>query len=445
MKYLLVGLIIPIISFANLEKAPKNFKLKSGNMAVFIDIETIDTKIEYDLDTKKATSVSRIAFNNLTSGHPIFDLKQDIQSIHIDDQKTQLISIEAPDRETNYKSISEVINSGKHILVITNEITTNIDFNQDYVSSAFWMSDLSDRKYLEQYIPTNLEFDQFELNLDVKIISSSKIETHEIFTNGEVLLDDGANFSIKFPAYFTSSSHFFHLTKKDKFAKKEFSYTDQNGRVIPITVYTRYSWFLKSAVEKTLEVMKELENRFGVWPHPSLTIYVAGQGGMEYSGATMTSLSALGHELTHSYFARGVMPINGNSGWIDEAIASWRDSKYASKRNLPFGGASMSSHSSYRRYTDRDAYSHGRDFLKYINYRLDAMGGLSEFLKGFHTKYTHTNISTDFFKISLEAFAGEDFSKEFDQHIYGKKKFTKSFKENPNHPILSKKDLLKLL
>ena len=218
-----------------------------------------------------------------------------------------------------------------------------------------------------------------------------------------------------------------------------------NGRIIPIILYSRFSWSLNSAQKETLNVLKELEDRFGVWPHPSLTIYLAGQGGMEYSGATMTSKSALGHELTHSYFARGVMPINGNAGWIDEAIASWRDSNYASKENLPYGSSNMSSHSNYRRYTDRDAYSHGRDFLKHINFRLESLGGLTSFLKGFHDKHTHTNISTELFKSSLEDFAGEDFSKEFNTHIYGKSSEKKTVGENPNHPRLSTAELKSLL
>jgi hypothetical protein len=56
---------------------------------------------------------------------------------------------------------------------------------------------------------------------------------------------------------------------------------------------------------------------------------------MEYCGATMTDPGALGHELTHSWFARGVMPANGNTGWIDEAVASWRDDGYPRASRAP--------------------------------------------------------------------------------------------------------------
>src|SRR5690606_15920392 len=125
-----------------------------------------------------------------------------------------------------------------------------------------------------------------------------------------------------------ASSLFFHLVDEGKYPETKYSYTSINGNIIPITLYTRSSSQLKSYKEESLRVLKELEDTYGPWPHPSLIIYGAGLGGMEYCGATMSSLSALGHELTHSYFARGVMPQNGNAGWIDEAIASWRDKGY---------------------------------------------------------------------------------------------------------------------
>ena len=65
-----------------------------------------------------------------------------------------------------------------------------------------------------------------------------------------------------------------------------------------------------------------------------MTIYIAGRGGMEHCGATITSMSALAHEITHSWFARGVMPANGNAGWIDEGTARWRDRGYPTAKGF---------------------------------------------------------------------------------------------------------------
>ena len=85
---------------------------------------------------------------------------------------------------------------------------------------------------------------------------------------------------------------------------------------------------LNQFVERTEHYINVLESNFGPFPHDSVTIFAkpgAGRGGMEYAGATATTLGSLRHELNHSYFARSAVPVNGNAGWIDEAIAEWEE------------------------------------------------------------------------------------------------------------------------
>ncbi len=168
---------------------------------------------------------------------------------------------------------------------------------------------------------------------------------------------------------------------------------------------------------------------------------------MEYSGATMTSLYALGHELTHSYFARGVMPVSGNSGWLDEAIASWRDDGYQSHETLRYSSAKMSGFSQYKRTTDRKAYNEGAKFMAYLNSRLESRGGLEGFLREVYSAYVHQNITTELFRSELEAFSGQSFKDQFKGHVYGEneRKSQKRSGENPYHPRLSDKELRELL
>src|SRR5690606_31939202 len=111
--------------------------------------------------------------------------------------------------------------------------------------------------------------------------------------------------------------------------QKEFQSLD--GRSLPVTVYMKKIWSYFSApsvyLDRAIEVLTELESDYGAFPHSGMLIYAspAFQGGMEYAGATITNFKALAHEITHSYFGRGLMPANGNAAWIDEALASWRD------------------------------------------------------------------------------------------------------------------------
>ena len=445
-RILLPLLLLSFTAKADLTKAPKNFKFKSGKQAVYVDFQTVDSSIIYDLDREIATVETIITFESAVEGFPIFDLVPNVDSASLNGKSVKVLRIPSPNNETDYKLVDKNILPGTHTLTITNRILSNISFENTYVSSGFWMSDLSDRTYIEKYLPANIEFDQYQLNLNVKIHSTQKFDAHEIFTNG-VINGDGKNFQIAFPAYFTASSFYFHLTKKNRLPSEKFQFTTISGKIIPISLYARSNWSMSGVKNEILSILKELEGKFGEWSHPSLTVYIAGQGGMEYSGATITSHRALGHELTHSYFARGVMPIDGNSGWMDEAIASWRDDGYKTRSKPNFRSTSMSAHSQYRRYTDRKAYNQGARFMEYLNAELSKMGGLANFLKSLHEVYTHTSINTHTFKKELEEFSGKDYTSDFNKYIFGKEEFDEKHinHENPYHPKLTKKQLMDLL
>ena len=396
------------------------------------------------MKSEKAEAYTKIVFNQKTLGTPIFDLIKNPTSVLIDGEETTSKLISSPDRTTDYRTITKAISKGTHTLEIRNEIEENIQFKDGGVQSAFWMSDLSDRNYLEQYLPTNIEFDHYKMDMHLSFSGGSTPQ--KIYTNGAVTKVNANEYKISYPAYFTASSMFFHTVTEGRLKETSYTFTSISGKKVPVTIYSRSSWNLNSAKRNSESILKELESKFGAWPHPSLVIYIAGQGGMEHCGATITSMSALGHEITHSYFARGVMPIDGNSGWMDEAIASWRDDGYKATSKPNFNSTSMAAHSQYQRTTDRKAYTQGANFMAYLNHSLSNVGGLEKFLKGLHTKYTHTSINTEKFRSEIESFSGLNFGKDFDQYIYGQEKMDKSvYIENPNHPKLSKKDLLNLL
>jgi hypothetical protein len=445
-KWILLSLILATTANANISKAPQNFNLKNNQKAIFVDFKRVDSQIVYDLKNETVSAVTTIEFESFEKGFPLFDLVPNIDSATLNSHSVSIKEIASPDRATSYKLVNVETAPGTHKLIIKNKFTSNVKFSSNYVSSAFWMSDLSDRTYIEKYIPANIEYDQYHLTLDIKLSSSKNISQHEIYTNGQ-LIETGNNFKINFPEYFTASSFFFHMTKKDRLPTERFTYTSINGKTFPVVVYAKSSWSLSGKKKKVIKILDELEGKLGAWSHPTLTVYIAGQGGMEYSGATITSSSALGHELTHSYFARGVMPVDGNSGWMDEAIASWRDDGYKEASKPTFSSTSMSAHSQYKRSTDRKAYSQGANFMAYLNHELKSIGGLITFLKDMHTKYTHSNITTHLFKKELEQFSGRDFTKEFNQYIFGRKsiKDTKFALDNPYHPKLTEKQLLDLL
>jgi hypothetical protein len=442
---LLLTLLVTISGIAIAANSPANFPTNNSK-AVFVDFIKANYTVKYDAKNDVASAYSVIEFTQSELGTPIFDLKENIKSIVINGEDTKSMSINSPGNTTEYMTISKVLPKGTHTLEIRNEINENIRFEKGGVQSAFWMSDLKDRTYLEQYLPTNVEFDHYKMDLNVKFIGNRTAQ--KIYTNGAVTKVSATEFNISYPEYFTASSMFFHTATDGRFKEVKSQYKSINGKIIPLIVYSKSSWNLKSAMSQSKDVLAELEEKLGAWSHPSLVVYVAGQGGMEYCGATITSMAALGHEITHSFFARGVMPINGNSGWMDEAIASWRDKGYKSTSKPSFSSTSMAAHSQYKRTTDRKAYTEGANFMAYLNHNLTNLGGLEKFLSNMYGKYVHTSINTETFRSELENFSGLNFEKDFNKYIYGQGKKSKSSsmrKSNPFHPELSKAQLQNLL
>jgi hypothetical protein len=244
------------------------------------------------------------------------------------------------------------------------------------------------------------------------------------------------SFKISYPDYYTASSIFFHTVPQGYTSELRFSLKSIDGRDIPAVVYfTKNSWNtnLERLKVKTTEVFHELESDYGAFPHPSITVLQAGMGGMEYCGATMTDFSALGHELFHSYFARGVMPANGNSGWIDEALASWRDDGYQTLSTLS-GTSGMSSHSYYTRTTDQAAYSFGERFMSYLDGKLKTKGGLKPFMRHMIDKRVFSPIFVEEFMQEMSEFYDVSVIEDFKKYTFGKRgMFDLNLKSNNSH------------
>jgi hypothetical protein len=446
----LITLLVIMSAQAFATNAPTNFP-SSQDQHSFVDFEKVHYSIKYDVANKKASVFTTITFTQKEAGLALFDLIPNTIEAKLDGETVTTKIVSSPDNATKYRAVLKKSVAGVHTLEIKNNITTNLRFEENGVQSAFWMSDLSDRSYLEQYVPTNIEFDQYKMTMDIAFANTSAKQT--IYTNGTVTKKSETSYSIDFPEYFTASSMFFHTATQGRFVENRFNYTSVNGNIIPVTIYSGKSMWsdgsanVRRATAESKKVLAELEQKLGAWSHKNLVVYVAGSGGMEHSGATITSMRALGHEIIHSYFARGVMPIDGNAGWMDEAIASWRDGGYKETSKPSFSSTSMAAHSQYRRTTDRKAYTQGANFMAYLNHNLKNQGGLIKFLSMMHTKYTHKNIDTELFRAELESHSGLNFEADFNQYIYGQGKAdnSKKFKANPYHPKLTKQELLDLL
>ena len=442
---LLTLLLTATQAYATLDQAPPNFSYKKSK-AVFVDFKKAVYTINYDLQKKEASVDTTVLFYMPQAGHPLFDLVPNPTNVTINGVKSSANEISDPDKASKLRVLNTLLSPGMHTLKMRNVIDTNITFNQLGVASGFWMGDLTDRKFLEQYIPSNYEYDQFAIEFIVNFKGAKNLK-HIVKTNGTIKnLKDGSSY-IQFPDYYTSSSVFFHVFPEGlNLMNVMFDYHSIDGRILPVDIYTSVD--MTEWPSMTKQLLTELEKDYGPFPHQKVLIYGNSlrRGGMEYAGATVTGLPSLGHELFHSYNARGVMPANGNSGWMDEAMASWRDNKSPLAKELSFEATQLAAHSVWQRNTDRMAYVEGSAFLSMVAYKMNEKGfNLKEVLNEYYKTFMHKTVTTKTFEKKILDETGLDFTADFNKYIYDKKaKATAIHRSNDHHPEYTKEELLEM-
>ena len=451
MKFFLLGLLLlsglAMAQKNDLAHRPKSFATSKGR-AVFVDFITAHYDITYNAQTKSSFVKATIRFNAPESGLPIFDSVEAPASISLNGKEVTATETKTPSSETTVRVVDQAISSGFHTLVIQVPLRALVEYSSDGIKSAFWTSDLSERNFLERYMPANLEYDQVKMTFTVSFEGVKNKQ--KIYTNGIVRAGKKSGksvYKITYPPYFNASSIFFHTVPEGATNELEFTLRSVDGRTIPAVVYTAKSMWggnsLDSLKTRASEVFHELEGDYGAWPHPVLVIYNAGSGGMEYCGATMTSMSALGHELFHSYFARGVMPANGNSGWLDEALASWRDEGYQTLETLS-GRSMMSAHPYYTRTTDRAAYSFGERFMRLMDGKLKSKGGLKPFMRYMIEKRALAPLFVEEFIKEMSEFYGVSVEEDFKKYTYGTSNTFSTDMKSHTHEIHRKMTLEEL-
>ncbi len=447
MKASLFVLMSLMVSFAlkaeNIFHAPKSFKAAEGHV-VFIDIKSADYSVTYDPKTKKASASSVLIFETKEAGLLAFDLVQDPTSITLNGEAVSSKVISSPDKDTWFRILLKNSTQGIHRMEINSPLTEGVSFGNEGVSSAFWFTDLGDRSFLEAYLPTNFEYDQYKIvmNIDFKTMSKQKF-----YTNGTVSELGNNRFRIEFPESYTSSSPYFHTAWQGRYSEKNFNFKSIDGREIPAVVYTLdKNLKLNDVQDKITKSLNTLESKYGPFLHQSVTVFVAGSGGMEYCGATMTDIWALNHELTHSYFARGgLMPANGNAGWLDEAITTWSDMGAASLESPNNIRSNMAANSEYRRFTHMDAYTQGRYFMAHLNYKFQQNGGLDSFLNHLIANDSFRPMTTEEFIGKMSQFYNEDLMPLFKKHTYTGKNLQGAPSPHPAHMKMTIKEMRSLL
>ncbi len=417
---------------SGLAYAPPAFVNADGQRVIFVDFAHAKYHLEFDVRACHASAFSQITFAADAEGLPAISINQPVISACLDGRDVKLIDQYSPDGQTSFKILSTPVSPGIHVLGIKSELTNEGPYGHpiawlsdpEGIDCTFHMSDLrrANGGYLESFLPSNHNFDHFRMSLSVRIFGTRA--NYSVFSNGSVSNPFRGSWHVEFPAFFSSSCPWFHLCPAEKYHDHPVTFSSPEGRTIPITIYTesieRSKVVLQDFADEAKKILSDLESKFGPFPHDSLVIFARQdkQIAMEYAGATATYLDALRHELDHSYFARCVIPANGDAGWIDEAIASWGDEGYLPSENLPDRTANLGGRSPYIRTTSRDAYTVGRDFLAYLDHLLRGRGGLKPFLKQYAFQKRHQSVTTSEFQELVEDYHGSSLQQLFETYVY---------------------------
>lgn len=419
--------LLSMSSLAGIEQAPSSFNFE-GKKSVWVDFISAKYSIIYDVSEKSAVASSLIRFEVIEEGYPLFDLVPELVAAKLDGVSVNVQLISTPKGETKVRRIDKKLTAGIYQLEIDSKIETGLKFGNGRVESNFWVKDLLDRNMLERYLPSNLEYDQYQMKLDLRVLGAQR--QHKLYTNGIIKSVGYNSFRVNYPKYYNASSMYFHLVPPRRYREVKFHYKSVSGESFPVTVYAKRTFLANTlslayrTSKRVRKYLRELERDYGAWPHPELIVYADGKvkGGMEYHGALKTGWFALGHELQHNYFARAVMPANGNTGWLDEAVASWRDYFHFRCKHPNYSRLNLANHSEYTRKTDKRSYAKGRVFIAYLAHKYGKKGkGLKKFFKFYFEKRKFTTVTNKDILDDLEEFYAIDMSREFDKYIMGKK------------------------
>jgi hypothetical protein len=167
----------------------------------------------------------------------------------------------------------------------------------------------------------------------------------------------------------------------------------------------------------------ELQGALGPFPMPRGLSVVLTQsaGGMEYFGATTTSLRALRHEVFHMYYGCSTVARTYRDSWWDEAIDMWyelsADPAYAPIAES-FRSDIVSGRSAVAVGFDRRAYDDGSRIMQAVATGMGGRDRMVLFLRDLHTRRSFDPFTTWELADEIQASSGLDVRDRFRLWLY---------------------------
>lgn len=403
----------------DLESAPAPFRVED-KVYTPIDIKKVESKWIYQKDDVWSATAT-LEFKVKAPGHPIFLFSPEkYTQVTEGGNSVELSVIKKDDRELKVMNLNAI---PEKIYRVTFGYQFKItERNPFYFQYPYW-----DGRFFESYIPSNLMFDRYKLKLDLDITNMTEFDT--VVSNGNVV-QKKRRFHIEFPKNFTAGSFFIDLIDSKK---TSLFHSNFNGTLI--TVYkdpaeTVTEEELKNSSQLEVpKVLKVLEEKFGKYSYKSAIVKYANDlfafaGGITFTRKYDNLGDLLSHELSHSWFLRGVHPRGGAEVWIGEGFGTWVQRGYRRADNIfdeKFKGCigCVSEYSDLEVMIDADNNGHygGEAFLMALDKLLEEKGGAAPVLKAVFKKKKFKTITNEEFQKLLERETGLDLEALFQWYI----------------------------
>ena len=402
------------------------FTRSSGCHGVPIEMHAVTAILRVDGASAVVEVEAEVRFSALENGFPLLDLVPEVSRVVFDratvspELLTTIVIVDDDAETTRLRALAIAVTKGEpHTLLL--HYSVRLSDSERFEGGGFFMSDTEDaggRFFLERYLPANLEFDAHPVN--VTIVAQNLETPYRLFANGRgvptgTVGSACAGWTVEFPRWYTSSSHYLHLVSTElpsPLQVLEQTFQSESGRSIPLIVYSREGRADEGIYHLARE-MKEMERRFGEYPHETAILHVTdgnvegGARGMEYAGAIVSEIDEdlLHHEVAHLWFGRGVLPSDGNSGWIDEAVAQWMTFPSRNRIDLQqVEPACLAGYSPFLRATPKRSYGVGANLMSHFDAELHgSQTNLIAILRKFCTEHRYRTISTRMFEAFLAA------------------------------------------
>jgi hypothetical protein len=206
-------------------------KTVDGLLAVPIDINTIAASLVFDSASRSATADATLTYTVArTGGNPLFDLRQAVSEAWLDGVSfpagrlahhafaagpfTDLRVVESPQDAGSVHTLRVRYSLGIPDSELGGSYLPRLEWAPDGRRTfALGMSDLWRARYLEAWLPVNLPFDQYAIDLDIRIVGTTV--PHSVITNGTVATAAANHWTVAFPARFSSASPLLEIRAAD--------------------------------------------------------------------------------------------------------------------------------------------------------------------------------------------------------------------------------------